>query len=73
VFDGPGFNFTSISISKRTPLFKTHEAEIRADIFNLFNQVNFGSPDEDITSSTFGQVRSAASARWIQLSLRYRF
>lgn len=73
VFDGPGLNFTSVSVAKRMALFKTHEAEIRADIFNLFNQVNFLAPELDVRSLNFGQLHSAMSARWIQLSVRYRF
>ncbi len=73
IFDGPGLNFTSISVEKRTKVFGVHEIEIRADIFNLFNQVNFAQPNQSAEFEDFGQVFSTLSARQIQLSLRYRF
>ncbi|MEW6212619.1 MAG: hypothetical protein AB1631_30115, partial [Acidobacteriota bacterium] len=73
VFDGPGLNETSISLAKRTPLVRAHEIEIRADILNLFNQVNFFPPERETFDEEFGQVFFTRPARRIQLSLRYRF
>ncbi|MEW6211284.1 MAG: carboxypeptidase regulatory-like domain-containing protein [Acidobacteriota bacterium] len=73
VFDGPRVSLTSVSLAKRTSFFKSHEVEIRADILNLFNQVNFQPPVQAAGSPYFGQVYYTLPPRRIQLSLRYRF
>jgi hypothetical protein len=73
VLDGPGLNSTSISIARRTRVFRSQEIELRADIVNLFNQVNFGDPGLAWGTSNFGVVYSSLNPRTIQLSLRYRF
>jgi hypothetical protein len=73
VIDGPGLNSTSISVARRARLVGSQEIELRADIINLFNQVNFAEPELDLGSPDFGVVRSTLNPRTIQLSLRYRF
>jgi hypothetical protein len=73
VIDGPGFNSTSISVARRTRLFRSNEIELRADIINLFNQVNFWEPQLDLNTSTFGAVFATLNPRMMQFSLRYRF
>ncbi|MGA2807551.1 MAG: carboxypeptidase regulatory-like domain-containing protein [Terracidiphilus sp.] len=45
----------------------------RADLFNAFNRVNFGSVSTYDLASNFGDVSSAYPAREIQLSLRLAF
>jgi len=45
----------------------------RADFFNVFNRVNFGSVSTYDLASNFGDVSSAYPAREIQLSLRLAF
>lgn len=73
VFDGPGTSFTAVSVAKRTPLHGSHEVEVRADILNLFKQINFTDPNVYFGSLSFGQVYNYSTGRAIQLSLRYRF
>ena len=45
----------------------------RADLFNAFNRVNFGSVSTYDLANNFGDVSSAYPAREIQLSLRLSF
>jgi len=71
--NGPGVNLSSVSLIKRTRLAESHEIELRADISNVFNRTNFGSVDRTIEIPSFGQARSAAPGRTIQLSARYTF
>ena len=45
----------------------------RADLFNAFNRVNFGSVSTYDLANNFGDVSSAYPAREIQLSMRFAF
>lgn len=47
--------------------------EFRSEYFNLFNVTNFGSPNSNISSSSFGRVTSAYPARQIQFALKFYF
>ena len=51
------------------------DRDLRWDIFNLFNTVNFGIPNKDIsTAATFGTISSLSSdPRTMQLALRLTF
>lgn len=47
--------------------------EFRSEFFNLFNTTNLGSPNSNISSSSFGRVTSAFPARQIQFALKLYF
>jgi hypothetical protein len=47
--------------------------EFRGEFFNLFNRVNFGLPNNNISSPTFGRVESALPPRQIQFALKLLF
>lgn len=47
--------------------------QFRAEMFNLLNRVNFGVPNDDLNSPTFGQVQSALPPRQIQFALKLLF
>ena len=56
--------------------FRLQEAkslEFRAEMFNILNGVNFGVPNDDISSPTFGQVQTALPPRQIQFALKFLF
>jgi outer membrane receptor protein involved in Fe transport len=70
---GPGrFNF-DLSVSKSTAITERMKIEVRADIFNIFNQAEFQNPDTNITDPTFGQITSTFDPRIIQLAARFTF
>jgi hypothetical protein len=50
-------------------------ATLRWDVFNLFNTVNFGLPNRDVSSaSTLGTISSLSSdARTMQFAARLTF
>jgi hypothetical protein len=73
VISGPGINLTSLSLSKRVRIRDLHEAELRADILNIFNHTNFSASTQFLDNDSFGQASNTLPARRIQLSLRYRF
>ena len=44
VLRGPGQSNVDFSVIKRLPISETKNIELRAEFFNLFNQVNFANP-----------------------------
>jgi hypothetical protein len=73
VFRGPKYFNMDFSIIKRIPITERMRFTIRADFFNLFNNVNFGVPNSDVTQSNFGLSTTAAAARIIQFAGRFDF
>jgi hypothetical protein len=47
--------------------------QFRAEMFNAFNHVNFGIPNNVIDSTAFGSITSSAAAREVQFALRFEF
>jgi len=73
-FDGPSQFETDLSISKRVRVWKQAGLRLRADIFNLFNTVNFWVGDNDINSTTFGRIiDTTTSPRLIQFQVKVDF
>ena len=55
-------------------LWKQTGLQIRADLLNLFNTVNFWVADDDINSTTFGQITDTNTApRVLQLVVKFDF
>lgn len=65
----------NLRLQKRFPLpFRERmSAQFQAEAFNLLNKTNFGAPNADRSSGSFGQIRSAFPARQIQFALRVTF
>jgi len=73
-FDGPSQFVTDLSITKRVRVWKQAGLRLRADIFNLFNTVNFWVADDDINSTTFGRIiDTTTSPRLIQFQVKVDF
>lgn len=49
-FYGPGFGAVDFSIFKNTPITERVSAQLRAEIFNLFNRLNLGTPAASVGS-----------------------
>jgi len=47
--------------------------EIRANAFNLFNQVNLVSVDSNIFDSNFGRANNALGSRTIEGEFHFKF
>jgi len=69
------FHNQDFSVIKRTYIKERMNVEFRAEFFNIFNQVVFGSPSTDLNSlSTFGMVFGQANTpRNIQFALKMNF
>jgi hypothetical protein len=74
-FVGPHFYDLDASLLKRIRVTERWKLEFRADATNLTNSVSFGAPTTDITSSTFGRIRSTttSSSRKIQVGAKIFF
>jgi hypothetical protein len=64
---GPKFVSTDLSMMKNIPIARTVQFQIRAEIFNAFNNVNFGNPASTFGASSFGRISSAGSMRQMQI------
>jgi hypothetical protein len=78
-FRGPALRNFDFALIKDTawevgPSRKSVNLQFRAELFNLFNIVNFGLPSNILTGSGFGILsRTATNSRQIQFSLKAMF
>jgi hypothetical protein len=72
---GPGFQNMDLSVQRLIKLGQRVAATLRWDIFNVFNTVNFGLPNRNISdAATFGTISSLSSdARIMQIAARFTF
>jgi len=70
----PSYWNVDMSLSKRVVTVGRQYVLFRVEAFNLLNHPNFGPPDRNIQSQTFGTITSTAGdARIVQLALKYAF
>jgi hypothetical protein len=75
-YEGPGFANLDFSLFKNFKITAVNEdsrLQLRFEIFNAFNRVNFGQPDPVLVSSLFGRSSWAFDARQIQFGLKFIF
>ena len=71
---GPGIANFDISLFKNVKINEKVSLQIRVESFNLFNRVQFGNPDTNFNSISFGRISSQAnSPREFQLGLRLTY
>src|SRR5208337_497102 len=61
------------AVFKRTSIMEKLNVEFRAEMFDIFNHPQFGSPNGTVTSSTFGAVTNTInnSFRIVQFGLKF--
>src|SRR5438477_1052053 len=78
-FRGPGFRDFDLALIKDTAFGHRGNGEFavlqfRAELFNIFNEVNFGLPSNIVLGSGFGVIsRTAGPSRQIQFSLKLNY
>ena len=71
---GPANFDDNASVIKRFPIHEQIGLEFRAEAFNVLNKPNFGLPNAQLNSSTFGQITSQYNLpRNVQLALKLQF
>lgn len=60
---GPGFRTVDVSVFKTTKLSKGVSLQVRCEIFNVFNAINWANPGASLSSSTsFGLLTNTRNA-----------
>jgi hypothetical protein len=80
-FRGPGFRNMDFSLVKNFRLpgmsGQTSNLQVRLEMFNAFNWINFNNPSSTVNSANFGRVTSqrggTGGARVVQLGARWSF
>ena len=72
-FHGPGLNNFNLALLKNTQLTEYKQLQFRVEAFNVFNHAQFGNPDGNLNSSTFGKVATAREPRIMQVALKFLF
>jgi len=71
---GPRYFKTDLGILKNFRITEQHRIQFRTEFFNVFNNVNFDAPGNNVSSTdSFGRITSAQSPRILQFALKYLF
>jgi len=71
---GPGQKNVDVSVIKFLPFTERFRGELRAELFNVFNWVNYANPNNLLGTATFGRISSASSGpRVIQFAFKLNF
>jgi len=71
---GPGFHKVDLALSRLVSVGATSNVEFRVEVFNLFNTFNWGLPNTNFGSGTFGRITTqAGDPRIMQFGIKYGF
>ena len=71
---GPNFWKVDLALSKLVSLASTRNLEFRVEVFNLFNNFNWGNPSLNFSAGTFGRITTTAGdPRIMQFGVKYAF
>jgi len=71
--NGPGYIDTDLSAFKTFYLLRGSTLQFRGEVFNVFNNVNLGTPVANKTTGNFSAINSAGQARIAQFALKLGF
>jgi hypothetical protein len=72
-FRAPNFEQWDLGISKNFRITEQARLQFRGEFFNVLNHTNFGPPQVQTTSSSFGTISTTFPARQIQFGLKLLF
>ncbi|HYM09039.1 MAG TPA: TonB-dependent receptor, partial [Terriglobales bacterium] len=73
ILRGPKQFNNNMALVKETKITERTGLQFRAEAFNVFNNVNFYTPDHTQTDSAFGTITSARAPRILQVALKLAF
>jgi hypothetical protein len=73
ILRGPKFMSTDLSFMKTVPIGGGARFQFRAEMYNIFNNVNYGNPNTTFASANWGRITSAGSMRQVQLGGKILF
>jgi hypothetical protein len=71
--NGPNFTSLDLAVLKNISITGEHRVQLRLEIFNALNNVNFLIPNRNFGTPQFGTVTAARDARSMQLGVKYLF
>jgi hypothetical protein len=73
-FTGPGFFQFDLGLFKNFTINDRRRVELRMEVFNLFDSVNFSQPNATLTAGAFGTINGTrVPPRTIQLGAKLYF
>ena len=69
----PGYADVDVAIQKDVQLSNAVRMELRWEIFNLLNHVNFDVPNRIAFTPNFGRIFAAGPSRQMQIGLKLLF
>ncbi|HUS06661.1 MAG TPA: hypothetical protein VMZ52_10210, partial [Bryobacteraceae bacterium] len=73
VMNGPSSVVFDLSLFKNTMIRERVTLQFRAEAFNFTNRPNFGGPNTNLNSGTFGRITGASGSRELQFGLKLLF
>jgi hypothetical protein len=73
VIIGPGAQLWDMSMARRFKIWESLQLSFRGEFYSIFNHQNWGSPDTNVFSSTFGKISGKSGPRTIQLGIKLEF
>jgi hypothetical protein len=70
---GPKSVVTDLSMAKNVPVGGNVRLQVRVELFNAFNNVNYDNPGASFGAATFGRINSAGNMRRMQLGAKLMF
>jgi hypothetical protein len=74
--EGPGFWTVDMALTRLLSFGGTNSMELRVEVFNLFNNFNWGNPNTNFDAGTFGRITDKAlgsEMRIMQFGVKYAF
>jgi len=73
ILTGPAFSVWDLGISKNWRFQERYRIQFRWEMFNAFNTPSFGLPNNNPTSTAYGQItaRGAIPARVMQAAMKF--
>jgi hypothetical protein len=74
--EGPGYWTTDVALSRLINFADRQSVELRVEVFNLLNNINWGNPTTNFNSSNFGRITSMSTSggpRVMQFGIKYGF
>ena len=67
-------SFTNdMALSRSIPVAEGRTLQVRWEVFNVINHVNFSAPTSSLNSSNFGKITSAGDPRIMQFAIKFDF
>jgi hypothetical protein len=70
---GPSYRDVDLAVMRLIRLGDNRVIELRAEVFNLLNTVNYGAPSAMLGAASFGTITSALDPRVVQLVAKFSF